>query len=123
MNRDGEGEGKLSLATKITADKASNTVVLENYDIQPVLLQSVRRERASREEAAAPGALVQRREKGGHLPAKFGEALAAHRDPWWRVRRFGAAAGADRRGARRPRSGVSIDRWSSTICVGDRRRS
>jgi hypothetical protein len=48
MNRDGEGEGKLSLATKITADKASNTVVLENYDIQPVLLQSVRRERASR---------------------------------------------------------------------------
>jgi hypothetical protein len=47
LNRDGEGEGKMSLATKITADKNSNTVVLENYDIQPVLLQSVRRQNAS----------------------------------------------------------------------------
>jgi hypothetical protein len=48
LNRDGEGEGKMSLATKITADKNSNTIVLENYDIQPVLLQSVRRQNASR---------------------------------------------------------------------------
>jgi hypothetical protein len=47
MNRDGVGEGKMSLATKIMADKNTNTVVLENYDIQPVLLQSVRREKAS----------------------------------------------------------------------------
>ena len=44
MNKDGEGEGKLSLATKIVAEKKSNTIVLENYDIQPVLLKSVRRE-------------------------------------------------------------------------------
>src|SRR5437667_3399524 len=44
INTNGEGEGKMSLATKITADKESNTIVLENYATQPVLLQSVRRE-------------------------------------------------------------------------------
>lgn len=43
INRDGEGEGKMSLATKITADKRNNMIVLENYATQPVLLQSVRR--------------------------------------------------------------------------------
>ena len=47
LNKDGEGQGKMSLATKVTADKNSNTVVLENYDTQPVLLNSVRREKAS----------------------------------------------------------------------------
>jgi len=47
LNRDGEGEGKMSVATKIIADKDSNTVVLENYDLQPVLLTNVKRERAS----------------------------------------------------------------------------
>jgi len=47
LNKDGEGEGKISLATKIIPDKNSNTVVLENYEAQPVLLQSVKRERAS----------------------------------------------------------------------------
>jgi len=47
LNADGEGEGKLSLATKITADKESKTVVLEDYANQPVLLQSVKRERKS----------------------------------------------------------------------------
>jgi hypothetical protein len=44
MDRDGEGEGKMSLATKVLVDKEKNTIVLENYDIQPVLLKSVRRE-------------------------------------------------------------------------------
>jgi hypothetical protein len=44
MNRNGEGEGKMSLATKITADKEQKLIVLENYATQPVLLQSVRRE-------------------------------------------------------------------------------
>jgi hypothetical protein len=39
----GEGEGKLSLATKITADR--NTIVLENYSAQPVLLTNVKREK------------------------------------------------------------------------------
>ena len=45
LNSDGEGEGKLSLATKITADKDGKTVVLEDYGSQPVLLTSVKRER------------------------------------------------------------------------------
>jgi len=44
INANGEGEGKMSIATKITADKESKTIVLENYATQPVLLQSVRRE-------------------------------------------------------------------------------
>jgi hypothetical protein len=47
LNNDGEGVGKMSLATKITADKDRTTVTLENYDTQPVLLQSVKRQRAS----------------------------------------------------------------------------
>src|SRR5262249_46822060 len=47
LNGDGEGEGKMSLATKIIADKENNIVTLENFDIQPVLLKNVRREKAS----------------------------------------------------------------------------
>jgi hypothetical protein len=47
LNADGEGEGKLSFATKITADAESRVVTLENYDTQPVLLQSVRSARVS----------------------------------------------------------------------------
>jgi hypothetical protein len=48
LNADGEGEGKLSIATKIVADKDSKTVVLEDYANQPVLLTSVKRERRSK---------------------------------------------------------------------------
>jgi len=44
LDSHGEGEGKMSLATKITADKENNIVVLENYDLQPVLLNNVRRQ-------------------------------------------------------------------------------
>jgi hypothetical protein len=44
---DGTGEGKMSLATKIAFDKKNNTIVLENYKSQPVLLQNVRREFSS----------------------------------------------------------------------------
>jgi hypothetical protein len=40
----GEGEGKLSLATKIIADKESGTIVLEDYGTQPVLLMAVKKE-------------------------------------------------------------------------------
>jgi hypothetical protein len=47
INADGEGEGKMSVATKITAEKDSKTVILEDYANQPVLLQSVKRERKS----------------------------------------------------------------------------
>jgi hypothetical protein len=45
LDRNGEGEGKMSLATKITADKDNRLVVLENYDLQPVMLTNIRRER------------------------------------------------------------------------------
>jgi hypothetical protein len=47
LNADGQGEGKISIATKITADKDHRIVTLENYATQPVLLQSVKREKAS----------------------------------------------------------------------------
>lgn len=47
LNRDGEGEGKMSIATKITGDKENGIVTLENYATQPVLLQSVKREKTS----------------------------------------------------------------------------
>jgi hypothetical protein len=46
LNKDGEGEGKMSIATRITADKNTKQIVLENYGTQPVLLQSVRRVRS-----------------------------------------------------------------------------
>ena len=48
MNKNGEGEGKLSLATKITADSDHKTIILEDYGIQPVLLQHVREEKVSK---------------------------------------------------------------------------
>jgi hypothetical protein len=48
LNADGEGEGKLSIATKIVADKDSKTVVLEDYANQPVRLTSVKREKHTR---------------------------------------------------------------------------
>jgi len=47
LNRDGEGEGKISVATRIIADKEANIVTLENFDTQPVMLTRVKRERAS----------------------------------------------------------------------------
>ncbi len=47
LNGDGEGEGKMSVATKIIPDKENNIVTLENYDIQPVLLTNIRREKIS----------------------------------------------------------------------------
>ncbi|HJZ77815.1 MAG TPA: hypothetical protein VKE51_39070 [Vicinamibacterales bacterium] len=47
LNSDGEGEGKMSLATKIIADKENNIVTLENYGTQPVLLNNIRREKVS----------------------------------------------------------------------------
>jgi hypothetical protein len=44
MNKNGEGEGKMSLATKITGNKESKMITLENYQSQPVLLNKVKRE-------------------------------------------------------------------------------
>jgi hypothetical protein len=46
INADGTGEGKMSLATKITSDKENKLIVLENYATQPVLLNDVRREKS-----------------------------------------------------------------------------
>jgi len=47
LNKDGEGEGMMSLATKIVADKEGKTITLENWGTQPVTLKSVRREKMS----------------------------------------------------------------------------
>jgi hypothetical protein len=44
VNGKGEGEGKLSVATKITYNKKKNTVELENYASEPVRLENVRAE-------------------------------------------------------------------------------
>jgi hypothetical protein len=44
MGPEGKGEGKMSLATRITYDKKNNTVVLEDYKSQPTLLNEVKRE-------------------------------------------------------------------------------
>jgi hypothetical protein len=41
---DGKGEGKMSLATRITVDKKKNEIGLEDYFSQPVLLSNVHRE-------------------------------------------------------------------------------
>jgi len=43
LNPDGVGEGKMSIATKITMDKDKKQIELENYGTQPVLLNNVRR--------------------------------------------------------------------------------
>lgn len=48
INRDGTGEGKMSIATKVTVDKTGQTVTLENYGTQPVRLNDVRREAKGR---------------------------------------------------------------------------
>ncbi len=40
VNGDGQGEGRMSLATKVVA--AGNEIVLENYNSQPVLLNDVK---------------------------------------------------------------------------------
>jgi len=47
LNGDGEGQGKMSIATKIVADKEQNIVTLENWDTSPVQLTNVKRERVS----------------------------------------------------------------------------
>jgi hypothetical protein len=39
----GEGEGRASIATRLTWNRRMNTIELENYDIQPVLLNRIRK--------------------------------------------------------------------------------
>jgi hypothetical protein len=45
LGADGRGEGKMSIATRVTADKKNNTIELEHWGTQPVMLKDVRRER------------------------------------------------------------------------------
>lgn len=48
LTRDGEGEGKMSLATKVIYDKKDNMMSLENFETSPVLLTNVKREAMDR---------------------------------------------------------------------------
>jgi hypothetical protein len=45
LDKNGEGVGKASIATKITFDKKRNTMELENYGIEPVRLNQVKIEK------------------------------------------------------------------------------
>jgi hypothetical protein len=45
LNKNGEGEGKMAYATRITFDKKKNTVELENYSSEPVRLTTVKAEK------------------------------------------------------------------------------
>ena len=47
LNRDGESEGKMSIATKVIYDKKENMVTLENYQTSPVQLTNVKREKVT----------------------------------------------------------------------------
>jgi len=48
LNADGEGNGTMSVATKVTVNKKTNAIELENFGTTPVLLNNVRREKMSR---------------------------------------------------------------------------
>jgi hypothetical protein len=41
LKKDDTGEGKISVATKITLNKKDNTVELENYQSEPVRLNNI----------------------------------------------------------------------------------
>ena len=47
FNRDGEGEGKMSIATKVIYDKKDNMISLENFQTSQVLLNNIRREKVT----------------------------------------------------------------------------
>jgi hypothetical protein len=47
VGKDGQGDGKLSIATRIMADKESGTIVLEDYAEQPITLTDVKQEKMS----------------------------------------------------------------------------
>lgn len=45
VNHDGEGEGTMSIATKVIYDKEQNMITLENFQNQPVRLTNIKREK------------------------------------------------------------------------------
>jgi hypothetical protein len=47
VDKSGEGDGTMSLATKVIPDKANNIITLENYGTQRIRLQQVKRESAN----------------------------------------------------------------------------
>ena len=47
LNKQGRGEGKMSLAASVTADADAKTVTLENYAAAPVLIKNVKRAASS----------------------------------------------------------------------------
>jgi hypothetical protein len=47
LNRDGEGEGTMSIATKVIYDKEQNMITLERLQNQPVRLTNLKRERVT----------------------------------------------------------------------------
>jgi hypothetical protein len=47
LNRDGEGEGKMSIATKVIYDKKENMISLENFQNSPVRLTNIKREKVT----------------------------------------------------------------------------
>jgi len=51
IGRNGQGEGKMSVATKITAENEHKTIVLEDYANQPVMLHHIKREPISHKAA------------------------------------------------------------------------
>ncbi len=42
LNKDGKGEGKMAVATKLEFDKKKNVIEMENYSSEPVRLQQVK---------------------------------------------------------------------------------
>jgi hypothetical protein len=47
LNKDGEGEGKMSIATKVIYDKKDNMISLEDFQTSPVLLNNIKRQKVT----------------------------------------------------------------------------
>ena len=47
LNRDGDGEGTMSIATKVIYDKEQNMITLEYFQNQPVRLTNLKREKVT----------------------------------------------------------------------------
>ena len=45
LDKDGKGEGRMSVATKLSMSKDGKTLELENYSTQPVILEKVAEQR------------------------------------------------------------------------------